>query len=179
MSTPAIWLSAILLVFGICLILLMVLPSGGKPSEGGTEGISVDAGREIVTIRKIGAVTSMTIRREVHDHWDGPDGVDIPELPIEVTRREEPALYAEYLSADTPASRKYEIADELYSRGYTLPYIRGLNEQYKREVKEAITGGDPDGRTIHERTPVNLTPSPSEGLFPGTGPEGEPFTDNE
>ena len=74
-----------------------------------------------------------------------------------MTRREQPELYAEYMDPGTSASRKYEIIDEVYALGYTLPYIRGLNDLYKKELKDAMESGDPDARTALERTPVNLT----------------------
>ena len=63
----------------------------------------------------------------------------------------------------TSAVRKYEIIDEVYALGFTLPYIKGLNEQYKRELKEALASGDPDGRTVSERTPANLSRKEKDG----------------
>ena len=110
-----------------------------------------------LTIRKVGRVTSVTIRTQAHDHWEGADGIQVGQIPTEVTRLYRPELYEEYMSAQTSAIRKYEIADELYAEGFTLPYIRGLHEQYKREVAEALKEGG-DARTIAEHTPANITP---------------------
>ena len=159
MSTTLAWTVAVLLaVAAVFTLLLLIPPKGASSRPGGEEGgISVSAGDSVVTVRKVGQVTSVLIREGVRDHWEGSDGIVLPPLPVEVTRREEPALYAEYLSPDTSAVRRYEIADDLYARGYTLPWIRGLDEQYRRERREALEGGDPDARTILERTPVDLT----------------------
>ena len=150
MSTTLAWTVAVLLaVAAVFTLLLLIPPKGASSRPGGEEGgISVSAGDSVVTVRKVGQVTSVLIREGVRDHWEGSDGIVLPPLPVEVTRREEPALYAEYLSPDTSAVRRYEIADDLYARGYTLPWIRGLDEQYRRERREALEGGDPDARTI-------------------------------
>ena len=77
-----------------------------------------------------------TIRQQVSDHWEGADGIALPLLGPEAAKRYEPALWAEYMDPGTSAIRKYEIVDEVYSLGFTLPYIKGLNEQYKREIRE-------------------------------------------
>jgi len=170
MTTPAIWIAATLLAVAVIFTLFLLFPAKGSPSgspgEGGG-GLSVRAEGSLVTVRKVGRVTSVVIREQVHDHMEGGGSIGLPPLPIEVTRREEPALYAEYVSPDTSAVRRYEIADDLYGKGYTLPWVRGMDEQYRREVKDALEEGGPDARTIHERTPVNLTrmkgtPAPRE-----------------
>ena len=56
--------------------------------------------------------------------------------------------------------RKYEIADDLYAEGFTLPYISGLNEQYKKEVSEALISPG-DGKVIAESTPARPSPNRS------------------
>lgn len=131
------WLVALLGLAAVAIIIILLLAPTKDPASasGKEDAVAVNAAEgSIVTVRKVGRVTSVTIRSEVHDHWEGSDGVQLPPLPVGVTRQERPDLYAEYLSAETPALRKYEIADQLYSEGFTLPYIRGLHEQYKREL---------------------------------------------
>ena len=153
-------LAALSAIAVIIITILLCTPSKDSPKASGKdgEGISVSAAEgSIVTVRKVGRMTSVTIRSTVHDHWEGADNIQVPMIPIEVTRLEKPDLYAEYISPETSAIRKYEIADDLYAEGFTLPYIRGLNEQYKKEVAEAMNDSASDGRTIVERTPVNLT----------------------
>ena len=165
MTTPLIWLVAVLGVLAVALFFILVLsPSkdGGKePSSRDDSGISLNTSEgSIVTVRKVGHVTSVTIRSTVHDHWEGSGNVPVPMIPIEVTRLEKPELYSEYINPETSAVRKYEIADELYAEGFTLPYIPGLNEQYKKEIADALACPD-DGRVIAERTPIKLNPKPS------------------
>ena len=159
MTQIAIWLAAALGIVAVVILAALIFsPSKEKePAVKTDEGISVNASEgSIVTVRKVGRVTSVTIRTQAHDHWEGADGIQVGQIPTEVTRLYRPELYEEYMSAQTSAIRKYEIADELYAEGFTLPYIRGLHEQYKREVAEALKEGG-DARTIAERTPVNLT----------------------
>ena len=157
MTTPAIWLVATLFAAAAVFTVLLLFPTkeGSSRTSAEEDGISVSTGGGVVTVRKVGRVTSVIIRQEIHDHMEGGDSIDIPQLPIEVTRREEPELYAEYVSPETTAVRKYEIADDLYSRGYTLPWIRGLHEQYKKET-------DRGPETVHGRAPVDLTPRKAE-----------------
>ncbi|MBP3257633.1 MAG: hypothetical protein J6M23_06550 [Bacteroidales bacterium] len=160
MTAPAICLLVILSAALAGLFLLLFIPQkDGETTSApsGREDISVGGGGSIVTVRKIGPITSVTIRQRVNDHWDGQDGVAVPLLGPEAAKRYEPALWNEYMNPRTSAVRKYEIIDEVYALGFTLPYIKGLNEQYKREMREALASGDPDGRTVSERTPVNLT----------------------
>ena len=155
MSLPAICLLVILSASLAGLIFLLFMPQ--RDGENTPEDISVGGGGSVVTVRKIGPITSVTIRQRVNDHWDGQDGVAVPLLGPEAAKRYEPALWSEYMDPLTSAVRKYEIIDEVYALGFTLPYIKGLNVQYKREITEAIASGDPDGRTVNERTPLNLT----------------------
>ena len=153
------WLAAALGIIAVVIVAVLIFsPSKDKDSAAKPDGgISVNTSEgSIVTVRKVGRVTSVTIRTQAHDHWEGSDGVQVPQIPTEMTRLYRPELYDEYMSPETSAIRKYEIADELYAEGFTLPYIRGLHEQYKREVAEALKEGG-DARTIAERTPVNLT----------------------
>lgn len=158
MTTPAICLLVILTVALLGLLFLLFMPQkSGDTASAGAENISVGGGGSIVTVRKIGPITSVTIRQRVHDHWDGPDGVAVPLLGPEAAKRYEPTLWNEYMDPHTSAIRRYEIIDELYSLGFTLPYINGLHEQYKRELTEALASGDPDSRAVNERTPVNLS----------------------
>lgn len=154
------WLAAALGIIAVVIVAVLIFsPSKDKESaEKPDGGISVNASEgSIVTVRKVGRVTSVTIRTQAHDHWEGSDGVQVPQIPTEMTRLYRPELYDEYMSPETSAIRKYEIADELYAEGFTLPYIRGLHEQYKREVAEALKEGG-DARTIAEHTPANITP---------------------
>ena len=160
MTTPFVWLVATLFAAAAIFTVLVLFPTKeSSPSrDGKDDGISITAGGSVVTVRKVGRVTSVVIRNDIHDHWEGSDGIDIPQLPIEFTRLHEPALYAEYVSPETSAIRKYEIADDLYAQGYTLPYIRGLHEQYKREMKEAQEWGVTDAEASRGYSPANLSP---------------------
>ena len=169
MSATAICLLVILGASVLGLAVLLFLPRKGKGGDGvpPPNELSIDSGAGIVTVRKIGPVTSVTIRQGVSDHWEGPEGIALPLPGTEAARRHEPALWAEYMNPATSAIRKYEIIDEVYALGFTLPYIRGLNEQYQREMREALASGDPDSRAVHERTPVNLTPARQGGSAPG------------
>ena len=160
MTTALICAVAALSAAAVVFTVLLLLPQQGKEAAaagGARDAVTVGTAGGIVTVRKVGRTTAVLIRDDIHDHWEGTGGVDVPLLPVEVTRRERPELYAEYLSPDTSAIRKYEIADDLYAEGYTLPWIGGLHEQYKRELREALEQGG-DSRTILERTPVDLTP---------------------
>lgn len=162
MTTLEITVLVILGATLVGLLLLLFLPSDRKaPSP--EDALDIRAEGSIVTVRKVGHVTSVTIRGGIHDHWEGDEGVSLPYLQPEVTRREVPELYAEYMSPSTSAVRRYEIIEEVYAMGFTLPYIRGLSEQYKKEVREAIASGDPDSRAVLERTPVDLGAERAEG----------------
>ena len=159
MTTPVIILGAILASVAFALTVLLLAPSKENQLPGSEDGdISVNTAGSVVTVRKVGHVTSVYIRGGVHDHWEGSEGIVLPMIPTEVTKANEPELYAEYLSPETSAVRKYEIIEELYSKGYTLPYIKGLHEQYKNELRESLSSGEPDAVAANERTPVNLSP---------------------
>lgn len=157
MSEPAIILLAVFAVALIGMVILLLVPTAEAPGKGqsGGESICVETKGSIVTVRKVGSITSVYIHGGIADHWDGADGVSLGPLSPESTRLYEPALYDEYMSPSTSAIRKREIIDEVYSMGFTLPYIPGLYEQYKRELSEAEK--DPDGKAATEHTPVNLT----------------------
>ena len=148
-STLLFWV-AIGAALVITVILAFALFSGGdsqKNQQHASADVSINAAEgSIVTVRKVGSTTSVIIRSDIHDHWEGSDGIDISPAPIELTRREEPELYEEYMSPKTSASRKYEIADYIYSLGLTLPYIRGLHEQWQQEQQR---------NPATEHTPVN------------------------
>jgi hypothetical protein len=152
-SIPAIVILLLICVAALAILYLLFVNLGGETpvSAAPVEGtVSVDAG--LVTVRKVGPVTSVVIRGAVSDHWDG-GGVPLPLLPVELTRVHEPELWAEYMSPETSAARKYDIIDEVYAKGFTLPYLRGLNEQYRRELAE----GGPIAGKAPGRAPVNLT----------------------
>lgn len=156
MSTLHVILLAFFGAVFLVLVILLLLPSPRvkAPVE---RDIKVDAGAgSIITVRKVGDVTSLLIQPSVRDSWEGEGGVPLPALPPEVTRVREPALYAEYMDPSTSAVRRYEIIEDLYAIGYSLPHIRGLHEAYKKEIEAALSSGDPDARTALGRTPVNL-----------------------
>lgn len=165
--------TVIILVGALCAIAVAIVIALLCPPPRGEEAVTVSGADislktqgSIVTVRKVGRITSVSISHGIHDHWEGSDGVQVPLLPPDVARTHEPVLFNEYMSPQTSAIRKYEIIDELYAMGYTLPYIKGLNELYKKEMKEALSDGGPDARTIHERTPVNLKKlSPDRSLM--------------
>ena len=148
-STVLFWV-AIAVALVITVILALAMFSGGdsqKTQPHASADVSINAAEgSIVTVRKVGSTTSVIIRSDIHDHWEGADGIDISPTPVELTRREEPELYEEYMSSKTPASRKYEIADYIYSIGLTLPFIHGLHEQWQQEQQM---------NPATERTPVN------------------------
>lgn len=161
-SSPALILGIILLVLITAFLLLCPTSS---PSTPGNVSVSATEG-SIVTVRKVGGVTSVT----VHSHWEGEGGVSLPLLPPDVTRANEPELYAEYMSPETTAIRKYEIIDIIYGLGYTLPAIPGLNEQYKKEIRESASkesGKAPVDMTqrtkgLPKRMTINRNVSPSD-----------------
>lgn len=172
MTSPVFWLVAIIAGIAIAIAAVLILPQ--PPSRGdaplpGTD-VSVNAGGSIVTVRKVGRMTSVTIRG-IHDHWEGDEAVTLPPTPIEATRREETELYNEYMSPSTSATRKYEIADELYAMGYSLPLIPGLIEQWKREQEElkAFRDKGGDARTVLEPTPPIYPKNLTRG---GAAPKG-------
>lgn len=150
------WLIIALSLSFIAVCIFFLLAS--QKAHGEDEGVAVHAAGSIVTVRKVGHMTSVTIRG-YHDHWEGSEGIELPPTPIEATRREESALYNEYMSPDTSATRKYEIADELYAMGYSLPLIPGLIEQWKREQAElqAFREKDADARAALEPTPPDFS----------------------
>ena len=159
MTVPLLILIGILVcvVAGLSLILLIPPKEDGAHVRSSGGDVSVSAAGSIVTVRKVGGVTSVSIREDVHDHWEGEETVPLPFLSTEITRQKEPELFNEYLSPDTSAVRKYEIINELYDKGFTLPLIRGLHEQYKRETARE-----------RQRAPVNLTPqsvAPDPSLY--------------
>ena len=164
MSTLVSIIVTALVTLAIAIFLYLVFsPSreGGAAGAPPQDGISVNpAEGSIVTVRKVGRITSVTIRSTVHDHWEGSGDISVPPLPIEVTKIERPELYEEYINPKTSAMRKYEIADDLYAEGFTLPYISGLNEQYKKEVSEALISPG-DGKVIAEYTPARPSPNRS------------------
>lgn len=160
MSAELTIIFAVLAIFIIAmLVMVLFTPSEQGGGKAGSPGVSISASQgSVVTVRKVGRTTRVDIHPDIHDHWEGGGGVDISPTPIEVTRREEPELYAEYMNPHTPASRKYAIADYIYSLGLTLPYIQGMNEQWRREQKELDSRQKPAPSPVNpitEPTPVN------------------------
>ncbi len=136
MITIPTWLTcAIFLFLVVCFGSLMLMTADSSSKSNKESEVSISGENGIVTIRKVGRSTSVVIHSDTGDYWEGSDGISIPMTPIEATRRHEPELYAEYMSEKTSAIRKYEIAEELYSIGYTLPYQRGLHEQWVKEMR--------------------------------------------
>ena len=152
MNTGVLILSCLVAAVAVALAVLLLVQGDGGKAAGGTDSVAVDAERSVITVRRVGEVTSVSIRPPaVSDHWEGEEGITIPHLPVERTREDEPELYEEYLSPTVSATRKYEIIDDLYSRGYTLPYISGLYEQLREELRSARAARP-------RKAPVNLTP---------------------
>lgn len=140
---------ATLIGIGILFLIVEILRSH-RPTD--SSGLSINAGdRSIVTVRQIGRTTRVDIRPDVHDHWEGSGAIDIKPVGVELTRQLEPELFAEYMSVETSATRKYEIADYIYSIGLSLPYIRGLNEKWRAE-QEALSK---DSNPATEHTPID------------------------
>lgn len=145
----AIAMAAVVVILIIALLIDTMLSRGNHRVE--TAGVSINASDgSVVTVRKIGRTTRVDIRDDVHDHWEGSGAIAIKPVGIELTRQLEPELFAEYMSVETSATRKYEIADYIYSIGLSLPYIRGLNEKW-RDEQAAMAAGNP----ALEHTPVN------------------------
>ena len=155
MSTTLLWAvvgTAIITVIILALALFISPGDSASQQNSPSADVSINAAEgSIVTVRKIGRTTRVVIRSDIHDHWEGSDGIDISPAPIELTRHEEPELYEEYMSPKTSAIRKYEIADYIYSIGLTLPFIHGLHEQWQKENEKAASEINP----ALEHTPVN------------------------
>ena len=154
MSTILLWVAVGVTVILVILLAVALFASSGEGQKqpAPTADVSINAAEgSIVTVRKVGRTTRVVIRSDIHDHWEGSDGIDISPAPIELTRQEEPELYEEYMSSKTSAIRKYEIADYIYSLGLTLPYIHGLHEQWQKENEKASSELNP----ALEHTPAN------------------------
>ena len=165
MSSVILWAVIVLAALLTVFLVILFAPSG-SPQPKGREpapGVSIAAAAgSIVTVRKVGSATRVDIRPDIHDHWEGDRDIDVAPTPIEITRSEEPKLFAEYMSPATSATRKYEIADYLYGIGLCLPFIPGLHQQWLREQEQAAGDRRPDAvRTkghvnpATEETPVN------------------------
>ncbi len=127
---------------------LMLMTSDSFTKENKEHEVSIAGESGMVTIRKVGRNTNVVIHPDIRDHWEGTGGISIPMTPIEATMRYEPNLYSEYMSERTSAVRKYEIAEMLYSIGFTLPYQKGLHEQWLKEMREK--------EEAQEVTPVDI-----------------------
>lgn len=158
MNPVLLWSMAGAAILILSVLAILVL-SGGKaarqePQRPADVSIAASPG-SIVTVRKVGTTTRVDIRPDVHDHWEGDRDIDVAPTPIEATRREEPALYAEYMSPSTSATRKYEIAEYLYGIGLTLPFIPGLYEKMQSEKRPAQKD------VQRERAPRDLSSQPA------------------
>lgn len=153
---------AVILMFTALLIYYLFFdPSPSGKGSLPHPGVSISAAGSVVTVRKVGDTTMVDIRSDIHDHWeDDGRGVQVAESPIELTRSEQPQLYEEYMSASTAASRKYEIAEYLYEMGYTVPFIRGLNEQYRLELQQ--NGNTPATLSVNPATEATRPSAPEE-----------------
>ena len=142
-------------LFVICIYLIFCFkrPSASRPSaeEASASKAEEKPERSVITVRKAGAVPAESARPKISDHWEGDGGAPVGQLPVEVTKKERPELYAEYMSVRTSAVRKYEIIEILYTEGYSLPFQPGLNEQYKKELLQQ--------NAERRRKPIDLTPS--------------------
>ena len=154
MNTVMILLVCLLAAVIGAIVFIAALPSLERGSDPAAESISVETQGSIVTVRRAGRVTSVSITGGPLDHWEG-GAVTLEPLGPEATRLYEPELYSEYMSPSTSAIRKYEIIEDVYAKGFTLPYIKGLHEKYLQEKAEAMK--DPNGRAATEPTPVNLS----------------------
>lgn len=137
-TTIIIYLAAGLAIIVAILLVLALLSMSSHGRESQDSGVSINTAEgSIVTVRKIGRTTRVDIRNDIHDHWEGSGGIDLQPVSIETTRQLEPELFAEYMSPKTSATRKYEIVDYIYSIGLTLPHLRDLNIQFRKEQQEA------------------------------------------
>jgi len=159
----------------------LLLDPGEKGRAGqGAESVITAPGHSVITVRKVGRTTRVDIRADIHSHWEGEEGVAPKPTPVEVTRREQPELFEEYMSPEATATRKYAIVDELYSMGYTLPLIPSLHEQWVleqqmvRAQQEDPPKEDPAPRRLNVDYALSAVPMPPLGDEPGTeGPEPE------
>lgn len=154
MTTVIILLICLLAATVGAIVYIASIPLAEGSSAPPAESISVETKGSIVTVRRVGSVTSVSITGGPLDHWEG-GAVTLEPLGPEATRLYEPELYSEYMSPSTNAIRKYEIIEDVYAKGFTLPYIKGLHEKYLQEKSEAMK--DPNGRAATEPTPVNLS----------------------
>ena len=156
MSAPVIAIIAVLAAVIAVLAVLLLQPEKAAPPEPPREGDTHEepSPEGVVTVRHAGQSMTIVIRdgTRLRDGMEGGGGITLPQLPTEAAARIFPALYSEYMSPDTSASRKYEIIDLLYDLGFTLPYTKGLYEQYRRERDEAGKAGG-DAAVINESTP--------------------------
>lgn len=110
----------------------------------------------IVTVRKIGPATRIDVRREKDEDWMS-EPLSIDPIPIEATRNAYPELYDEYMADETSAIRKYEIIDIIYSFGFTLPAIPGLQQLWKKEQEE-LRKSEPAAVEGARTEPVRIAP---------------------
>ncbi len=180
-----IWIVAIVAVVLVIAAAVVLLAPGEKPqSENSVESVITTPSSSVVTVRKVGQTTHVDIKTNVHNHWEGDDGVATRPTPVEVTRREQPELYEEYMSSEATATRKYDIIDELYSMGYTLPLIPDLHEQWLSEQRmvrvqrEDPPEEDPAPNRLRVNHDLSAEPLPSMGDEGGEDeefiPESEP-----
>ena len=136
MTYPIFILLGILALALVAIVIVLVSPTASPEEKSLPQGesISVETQGSIVTVRKIGRVTSVSIHDGIRDHWEGPDGVPISPLSPESTRYYYPELYDEYMSPSTSAIRKREIIDEVYAMDY-----RNRVEDFEELVKRHRT----------------------------------------
>ena len=168
MSPFIFWTIIVLAIISLLVLLIVLFMPSGTPRHQSepAPGVSIAAAAgSIVTVRKVGSSTRVDIRPDIHDHWEGDRDIDVAPTPIEITRSEEPELYAEYMSPSTSATRKYEIADYLYGIGLCLPFIPGLHQQWLREQEAAGAALPKKGHVnpATEETPVNTAGGATEG----------------
>ncbi len=133
MLLTLLWIIFCTVIVAIVTVLVFLARPVDRKNEKKT-GDSSDSPGGIITIRHVGTRTKISV---IPDYLEG-QGEPAGFVPTEAARDSFPELYEEYMSPETSATRKYEIADYIYSIGLTLPLQRGMYEQFKREVEERI-----------------------------------------
>ena len=109
MSAPVIAIIAVLAAVIAVLAVLLLQPEKEAPPEPPREGDTHEepSPEGVVTDRHAGQSMTIVIRdgTRLRDGMEGGGGITLPQLPTEAAARIFPALYSEYMSPDTSASR--------------------------------------------------------------------------
>lgn len=133
----------ILIICGIAvaaILIILVVLFVSRPKDTHTEQMEVETdSKSVVTVRKVAGVTRVSVKLEPEPSYAPFYDEDsrYPTLPPEVTRKEFPALYEEYMDDSVPALRRRDILVELYNMGYALPTVKDLQKRIDEEEQLA------------------------------------------